>query len=152
MISIQTRRFGKLEMEEGATLEFPQGLPGFEGYRRFVVVEEPRFLPAVRLQSLDSPEVCFWAAPARAIDPEYELELSADDRRVLGLEPALVGEPLLEFAILCAPKSGRLTANLLAPVVVNLKTRMAVQAVRSDRRYSHRHPVAAETLAKKACS
>jgi flagellar assembly factor FliW len=31
---------------------------------------------------------------------------------------------------------------LLAPVVVNLGTRVAVQAVRADTTYSHRHPIA----------
>jgi flagellar assembly factor FliW len=32
-------------------------------------------------------------------------------------------------------------ANLLAPIVLNARTRVAVQAVRHDQRYSHRHPV-----------
>jgi flagellar assembly factor FliW len=46
------------------------------------------------------------------------------------------------LAILTVPKEGPVTANLLAPVVVNLATRVAVQAVRADTMYSHRHPIA----------
>jgi flagellar assembly factor FliW len=147
MISIQTRRFGKLEVDEGAALEFPQGLPGFEGCGRFAVVERPQLAPVVCLQSLDSPDVCFWAAPARFIDEAYSLEMGSEDLRVLGFEQLAESNDLLCLAILCAPENGPLTANLLAPVVVNLKTRVAVQAVRADNRYSHRHPVRVEAAA-----
>ena len=39
-------------------------------------------------------------------------------------------------------KAGRSpTANLLAPVVINRASGRAVQAVRSDRVYSHKHPL-----------
>ena len=34
------------------------------------------------------------------------------------------------------------TANLMAPVVLNVKTRRGLQAIRRDSRYSHEHPVA----------
>jgi flagellar assembly factor FliW len=33
------------------------------------------------------------------------------------------------------------TANLMAPVVLNLKTRRGLQAIRQDRVYSHQHPI-----------
>jgi flagellar assembly factor FliW len=43
-----------------------------------------------------------------------------------------------------------ITANLLAPVVISLATRRAVQAIASGSAYSHRHPLAAQEVA--ACS
>ncbi len=36
----------------------------------------------------------------------------------------------------------RATANLMAPIVLNVKTRRGLQAIRRDSRYSHQHPVA----------
>jgi flagellar assembly factor FliW len=45
------------------------------------------------------------------------------------------------LALLSAAENGPLTANLLAPVVINLAAGRAVQAVRSDRAYSHKHPL-----------
>lgn len=142
-----------LEAGEAAALEFPHGLPGLECSRRFVLMEKPEISPIVCLQSLDSEDLRLWAAPVSAIDPEYSLELSSDDARTLGLDATLgadrrrlseVARGTLCLAILCAPENGPLTANLLAPVVVNLATRIAVQAVRSDNRYSHRHAIAGE--------
>jgi flagellar assembly factor FliW len=151
MLQILTRRFGPLEVDEAAALHFPLGLPGFETHRRFALVECRTARPLMYLQSLDLPELCFVAAPVEAIDPAYQLELSSDDLHHLGLvenrQPPR-GEVLC-LAILSAPESGRPTANLLAPVVIERASRRAVQAVRSDSRYSHQHMLA---VAVETCS
>jgi len=84
------------------------------------------------------------------LPPLGSLELSQEDARVLGLDAhglTAAARDILCLAILCAPENGPLTANLLAPVIVNLATRIAVQAVRSDNRYSHRHAFAGEETA-----
>ena len=149
MTSIRVHKFGMLEIEEAAALEFPQGLPGFESSRRFALLAQPGLSPLVCLQSLDSADFCLWAAPVAAIDPAYSLELSQEDARVLGLDAhglTAMAREILCMAILCAPENGPPTANLLAPVVVNLKTSVAVQAVRSDSRYSHRYVLGGEQL------
>jgi flagellar assembly factor FliW len=106
-------------------------------------VEQPEFSPIVRLQSLDSEGLCLWAAPVSAINPAYSLEFSPDDARVLGVDArqlSATAREILCLAILCALENGPLTANLLAPVIVILATRIAVQAVRSDNRYSKGRP------------
>jgi flagellar assembly factor FliW len=33
------------------------------------------------------------------------------------------------------------TANLMAPLVINLRNRRGVQAIRQDNLYSHQHPI-----------
>jgi flagellar assembly factor FliW len=145
MAQILTRQFGLFEYDPETALEFPAGLPGFETERRFVLIERPNLAPILFLQSLDSPDLCFPAAPVKAIDPHYELVITPEDLRPLG--PNLP-ESLVCLAMLSAPENGPLTANLLAPVVIDQGTRRAVQAVRMDSRYSHRHPL---TPAETAC-
>ncbi len=136
-----TRQFGTIQFEEDSVLQFPSGLPGFENKTRFVLVERPALKPLVVLQSLDSPDLCFFAAPLHAIDRNYRLRMTFDDQRTL----ALTAEPL-SLAILSASESGRWTANLAAPVVINKEAHRAVQAVRADSVYSHRHPLDQGTL------
>src|ERR1700677_108128 len=131
-----TRQFGTIQFQEDSVLQFPSGLPGFENKTRFVLVERPALKPLVVLQSLDSPELCFFAAPVDAIDRNYHLRMTFDDERTLALTA-----PPISLAILSASESGRWTANLLAPVVINKEARRAVQAVREDSLYSHRHPL-----------
>ena len=66
------------------------------------------------------------------LPPLGSLELSQEDARVLGLDAhglAAAARDILSLAILCASENGPPTANLLAPVVVNLKASVAAQAV-----------------------
>jgi flagellar assembly factor FliW len=144
MAQMVTRHCGPLEYDESAVIEFPLGLPGFETHRRFVPIEPASMAPIVFLQSLDAPEVCFLAAPINTIDAAYELAAAPEDLRQIGLNERAqprIGDEVLCLAILSAPENGPLTANLLAPVIIALRTRRAVQAVRSDSRYSHLHPL-----------
>ena len=129
-------QFGDLEYSEDALLQFPRGLPGFEQYRFFVLIEQPQHAPLVHLQSMENAGLCFLAIHARQIDPNYQLQLQREDRDLI---PA--GDPTLELVLLSAAEDGQITANMLAPIVIHLPTRVAVQSVRNDQKYSHQHPV-----------
>jgi flagellar assembly factor FliW len=112
-------------------------------------VEQSSAAPIVFLQSLHPEQLCFLAVPVLTIDPAYQLTVGRDDLRLLGLDASRqprIGEEALCLAILSAPENGLLTANLLAPVVVELRTRRAVQAVRADSVYSHQHILAAPVV------
>src|SRR5437016_3006575 len=118
-------------------LVFPHGLPGFEHERRFTLVEDRAHPPLLSLESETTPDLRFHALPVRAVDPAYDLQLSPEDLDVLELEQVPGEDGVLCLAILAAPENGPLSANLLAPVVVNCTRNLAVQAVRMDQRYSH---------------
>lgn len=136
MPEILTRRFGPICFDEGSVLHFPAGLPGFETRTRFLLVERSANAPVVFLQNIDSPDLCFFAVQVAAIDPNYQLAITEEDQRLLASQ----GQTLC-LAILSSTKAGGWTANLLAPVVIDLRSRRAVQAVRADSRYSHQHPI-----------
>lgn len=141
---VNTSRFGPLEYDESWVVSFPSGLPGFEHETRFVLLERPEWAPIVFLQSLAGAELCFLAAPVGTLDPGYCLSVTQEDLQRLSLNAErqpVPNEQVLCLALLCAPENGPLTGNLLAPVVVNLRTRIAVQAVRADARYSHQHAI-----------
>jgi flagellar assembly factor FliW len=144
MVQIDSQQLGVLEYEDGAVLEFPAGLPGFEDQTRFLLVERPAAAPLVFLQSLSLADLCFLAVPVSAIDPDYDLAVTAEDLGRLGLgrqQQPRQNVDVLCLALLSVPEDGPLTANLLAPIVINVQNRRAVQAVRVDSRYSHQHPV-----------
>ena len=144
MAQILTRQFGLFEYDPAATIDFPAGLPGFEAQRQFVLIERQNVSAILFLQSIESPDLCFPAAPVSSIDPQYELAMTTDDLQLLGI---VASDEVMCLAILSAPNDGPLTANLLAPVVIDPKSRRAVQAVRIDTRYSHCHPVARREMA-----
>ena len=146
MPSFKTKNFGEISYELDLRLEFPAGLPGFEARRQFATLQFPDTKPLIFLQSLEDPDLCFLTFPVLAVDPQYQLAISEEDRRVAGLpqgRPLRIGEDVICLTVLSLRESGP-TANLLAPIVINLHTRQAVQAVAADSPYSHQHVLVAE--------
>src|SRR5437879_735653 len=126
MPQICTRQFGALELDPGAVLEFPDGLPGFPDQLQFVLVEQAAAAPIVFLQSVNQDGPCFLAVPVAAVDPHYQLAVMPEDLRLVGLgekRQPRIGEEVLCLAILSAAENHPATANLLAPVVINLANR-----------------------------
>lgn len=141
MPAFNSKNFGLLSYDSAAPVVFPGGLPGFEQRRLFLALSFPDSQPLIFLQSLEDAHLCFLTLPVLAVDPAYRLEISPEDRGRLGFsETQLVriGQEVLCLAILSLHEDGP-TANLLAPLVVNLVNRNAVQAVAPNSRYSHQH-------------
>jgi flagellar assembly factor FliW len=152
MPSFDSKSFGTLIYEPDSIVEFPNGLPGFEERRRFVALTYPGTEPLVFLQSLDDPGLCFITLPVLSIDRQYRLEVSEEDLKSVGLaskRQPRIGQDVACLAILTLQQSGT-TANLLAPVVINVKNLKAVQAIAPDCGYSHQHLL--RTAQAMACS
>jgi flagellar assembly factor FliW len=146
MPHIQTKCFGEMAYSPEAVFEFPNGMPGFETERAFVFLEQPATHPLMFMQSLSSPEVCFILLPVLAADPQYQLRVAEEDLAALQL-PAdsqpQIGKDVLCAVLVCAADEERPgpTANLLAPIVVNLKRQIGIQVIQTQTKYSYRHPL-----------
>jgi flagellar assembly factor FliW len=146
MPQIRTAYFGELDYTEGTIFHFPYGLPGFENEHAFVFLQQPHTQPLLFLQSLGDPRLCFILLPILVIEPNYAANLDPDDLAALHLAPGR--QPVIGQDILCAAivrpgggESGEPTANLMAPVIVNLKEQIGMQVIQSDSSYSYRHPI-----------
>lgn len=138
---LDNAHFGALEYTTASTLEFRDGLPGFESELTFVLVERPVHHPLVFLQSVQTPELCFPALPVLVVDSGYQPLLSESDLELLGFkqQPRIGADVVI--LVLIAMHEQDPTANLLAPVVINLQTRAAAQCIDPEVRYSHRQPL-----------
>lgn len=143
MPETETTNFGTISFAPESVFEFPHGLPGFEDRRRFLPVQNPRTAPILFLQSLEEPRLCFTTLPIWVLDPQYRLHIMEQDLEALEF-PAdyqpRIGEEVLCLAVVSIRETAT-TANLLAPVVVNLRNYKAVQAVSPESGYSHQHPL-----------
>jgi flagellar assembly factor FliW len=54
----------------------------------------------------------------------------------------VLGAEVMALALICLHDEFLATANLMAPIVMNVKTRRGLQAIRRDACYSHQHRVA----------
>lgn len=140
-----SRKIGSFEYDQADVLTFPKGLAGFEKETSFIPVHKDGYEPVVFLQSLSSPELCFLTLPVNCVDRGYELRILNEDLQVIAPScdhkpPAT--EDLACLAIVCLPEQGEATANLLGPLVVNRKSRVAIQAIRDDSKYSATQAIA----------
>ena len=146
MSEVTTTCFGQLSYHPEQVIHFPAGLPAFEEETAFLPIERPATAPVIFLQSLSRPDLAFITLPILLADPDYRLDLAPADLEALGLptdrQPE-IGADVLCLAIVTVPESRIATANLMAPIVMNVATRRAFQAIQTDAGYSHQHVLSA---------
>ncbi|MCL4402580.1 MAG: flagellar assembly protein FliW [Acidobacteria bacterium] len=136
----ETKYLGNVEYEDTSVVEFPLGLFGFESEKRFLLLEPPGAKPIVLLQSVTTSQLCFIALPILVVDRAYRPALSPEDLAVLGMPVEIqprIGDNVFCLALITIKKGRPTTANLLAPLVINLRTLRAVQSISTDSSYSH---------------
>lgn len=145
-IRIEGTRLGDLTVDSEDILSFPDGLPGFPGSHRYVLVDAGDEEPAVLwwLQSVDEPEVAFLCAAPWPFFPDYAPELPDTEAEDLELtDPADALVLVLLTVHRDDPAGPSVTANLLGPVIVNRRTRVGRQVVLADSDWPLRAPLAA---------
>ena len=141
---IETTRFGSLDIEERKTLQFPDGLPGFESHRLFTLVPHHteghgKGSPFLWLQSLEDGALAFLAMEPHQAFPEYAPRIPRADLEGLSLSEETPCPRL--YTLLTVPEGNPcgITANLMAPLVINSETRLAKQVVLNTDQYGLRH-------------
>jgi flagellar assembly factor FliW len=143
-MKIVTKHFGEVSFTDADVFEFPWGLPGFQDQRRFVVLSLAEQPSLVQLQSVDDPAIAIPAADPWQMFPHYDPRLPAYAREALELRSA---EDLTVLCVVVPGKGGAgMTMNLLAPIVLNLKTRRARQIMLENSAYSIHTPVPREAV------
>lgn len=125
------------------SLEFLGAVAGFPDHLRFVLVELDESSLLRSLQSLDDPALRFLVLPPGPFFPDYEPEIAADWAERLELITA--EDALVLVVVTPGATAGDATVNLLAPVVINIRTRRAAQIVLDDSSLPLRAPLQASS-------
>jgi len=141
-MQIMSERLGTLDIPDDALISFPHGIPAFETVRQFTVVRNERTAPFAWLQAADRPELSFLLLKPWDFCGDYDLDISDGDCRELGLTAP---EEADIYAILAVRTgSAEMTANLLAPLVINPRLRRGMQVINNIKGYTTRHNVMTE--------
>ena len=137
---LETKLLGEVEVQESDIISFDQGLLGLQDFKNFTLLPIEQDIPFVLLQSLDDTEVSFVLAYPYAFKSDYAFDISDEDRELLKIQAP---EQVLTYAIVTMNDSwATSTMNLLAPVVIKMKEKIAKQIVlQNSEAYSLRHPI-----------
>ncbi len=136
---VKTGRFGQITIGEEELIEVPQGLLGFSDYRKFCLVDPGDDTLIIWLQSIENPDLAFAMLEPKIFKPDYSVRLSAAELRELKLEN--INQSAV-FSVLTIPEDvTQMTANLKAPLVINLKAQKARQVVLQENEYTIKHPM-----------
>ena len=128
MMTIRTTRFGEIQVSEDTLLTFPTGLVGFPAVQKFVVLDVAEDCQYQWFQSVNEPDLAFVIIDIHLLDQDFQVEVSDEGLAELGIAQT---DPVLIMAVVTIPsgKPEQATANLCAPLVVNLRTRKGKQLI-----------------------
>lgn len=135
----ESTRFGVIEVGEDEVVHFRRGIPGFENFHRYVLLSTGGPSPFRFLQSLDDPDLTFVVTDPLWFRPDYRVRVRKEDLEQIG---AAAEDEVAVYVIVTVPeRPEEMTANLLAPILINTRTREAMQHVQSDVPYRIRHRI-----------
>lgn len=136
---IQTSRFGPVMFEADDILNFPEGLLGFSDLRQFVLVDDPADEIFIWLQSCETPEIAFPVLEPELFSHTYKVNLTKTDTENLRLAPA---EKTKYLCIITIPDDPtQMSANMKAPIIINLDKKICRQCVLQDNSLAIREPI-----------
>lgn len=151
-VTVDTKAYGTVEVDERQQISLPLGLYGFEGLGDYVLMDA-RQRPFYWLQSLSVREVAFVLIDPKVIRPEYDADIEPQDYEALELDGP-DDERLLLFAIVTIPEDRQdMTANLQGPIIINKESRVGRQCISGNDNWHVRHNILEEmaSTGKDAC-
>ena len=141
MIMVETR-LGPVAAHPNAIIEMPQGPLGFARHTRFALADlpNPELARFKLLQSMEDAAVTFVVAPVEVDGGP----IARSDLDEACLSAGLASANLLVLLIVTVrndPTGISLTANLRAPVIVDVRRRVGRQVVLVNPSYAVRHPL-----------
>lgn len=125
-------------VEQKQIVTFPDGLFGFEDYKKYAIIES-EYTPFIWLQSLDDEKLAFLIVDPFIICADYEADIDDENLSKIGINTP---EDVIVMAIVTVPSDGsHITANLQGPIVINKKNNMCEQIILSDNRWTTKHDI-----------
>lgn len=140
---IQTTRFGAVSFSESDLITFKEGLLGFSDLRQFVLLDDPNDEIFAWLQSCEEPKIAFPVLEPEIFMKGYKFKIN--NRNDIDSLALAEGDPTRAFTIITIPgEVTQATANLKAPVIINVARHLAKQIIVQENDYPIKFPVFAE--------
>lgn len=136
---IETDRFGDIDLQDKRVIAFPQGLPGFEELRQFIILEVDESRPLYWLQATENRHISLPVIIPFEFMDDYFIEIRDYELHDLKIENK---NDLLIMNVVVVPEDiTKMTANLAAPIIVNAKLGIGKQIIVDAKELPIRFPI-----------
>ena len=137
-MKLDTKHFGEIEIGEEKIISFPEGIPGFEDQKRFVIINNhDSENPFGWLQAVDNGSLSFVVINPFLVKPDYDFVLSQSVEEKLKIRNE---KDVAVYTIAVIPEDiKKITINLSGPVIINVKEKLGKQIILNDEKYSTKY-------------
>lgn len=126
--------FDEIIYTEKDVITFEKGIPGFENFRKFVIIKIPAYEPFDWLINVETKELRFALINPLLFKQDYNPSISKNQIEDLKLEKP---EDVLIYSIVTLSKNPEeTTANLMGPIIINSTKQIGKQIILEDGSYS----------------
>lgn len=139
-MDIETSRFGKITVNEEKLFNFVLPVVGFDELSKFVLLEHSNDSMFKWLQSIENPLLAFPIVSCANLAMDYVIDLpdsAVDALQIESVDDLLV----MNIASIPSDDPSGATINLLAPLIFNVKNKLAGQIILSGSGYEVSCPI-----------
>lgn len=139
-MTITTKLFGEIEVDEEKKITFPQGIIGFPDINDFLLIHDSESNGSIRwMQSIQEPAFAMPVIDPLIVKSDYNPCIEDELLKPLG---NISEENTLVLVTISVPHEiENMTVNLKAPIVINGDNRQAAQLIVDDDRYEVKFPI-----------
>ncbi|MCM8537865.1 MAG: flagellar assembly protein FliW [Lentisphaeraceae bacterium] len=117
-------------LESEVIFTFENGLPAFEDCKEFIFVMEKQLEPFLVMQSLNQEDLSFVCIDPFIITDDYTVKINEGIMETLEVEDR--HDILIMTVVTVDPDMTKTTANLVGPIILNMKTNKGMQVILDD--------------------
>ena len=139
-MTITTKLFGNVEVDEHRKITFVQGIIGFPELKDFLLIHDSESEGGIRwLQSVQEPAFAMPVIDPLVVMPDYNPCVEDDLLIPLG---ETTDDNILVLVTITVPHDlTKMTVNLKAPIIINGDTRKANQIITDEEKYLVKFPI-----------
>ncbi|MBR5303918.1 MAG: flagellar assembly protein FliW [Candidatus Gastranaerophilales bacterium] len=137
-IKINTSKFGELEIAKDSIFDFIGPIIGFGDLKQYAIVDHKPDSPFKWLQSMEDMDLAFPITLCSFFGIDYQFDIPDEEAQKLEITS---GDDVFVCNIANIPSSNPqgVTINMLAPIVINIVNKKAMQIILKNTEFEVRH-------------
>ncbi len=143
-LTLNTEKFGEINVDNELIFEFVAPIIGFDELKKYTIVDIKPDSPFKWLQSIEDMGLAFPITLCSYFGIDYQFDIPDEEAEKIDIKSA---EDIFVCNIVNIPNSNPqgATVNMVAPIIVNLANKKAMQTILKDTDFEVRHKLYGKT-------